>query len=175
MVQLAVSLSHLPPLRGFTLPALPEVAAAIEAAGADQVVLSEHVVLGASGLGAHGPGGGPFPFPPDELYPDPLVALAAVAVATTTVRLCTNILIAPLRPAVVLAKMAATVDALSGGRLELGLGTGWYTGEFEAAGVPFAGRGHRLEEQVRACRALWTGAPATFEGDTVSFSDMVCS
>lgn len=174
-VQLAVSLSHLHPLEGFSLPSLPAIAATIEGAGADQVVLSEHVVLGAGAISGHGPGGGPFPFPPDELYPEPLAALAAVGMATSTVRLCTNILIGPLRPAVLLAKTAATVDALTGGRLELGLGTGWYEDEFAALGAPFAGRGKRLEEQVRACRALWAGGPATFEGSTVSFRDMVCS
>ena len=175
MVQLAVSLSHLHPLNGFALPLLPAIAHDIEAAGADQLVLSEHVTLGAGGILDHGPGGGPFPFPPDELYPEPLTALAAISGATRTARLCTNILIGPLRPAVLLAKTAATVDALSGGRLELGLGTGWYEREFNALGVPFARRGLRLEEQIKACRALWSGRPASFEGETVSFRDMVCA
>jgi probable F420-dependent oxidoreductase len=103
------------------------------------------------------------------------VALAAIAAVTRRARLSTNVLIAPLRPAVLLAKMVATLDAISGGRVDLGVGVGWQLDEFAAVGVPFEGVGGRLEDLVGACQALWRGGPASFESPTVSFTDMVCS
>jgi alkanesulfonate monooxygenase SsuD/methylene tetrahydromethanopterin reductase-like flavin-dependent oxidoreductase (luciferase family) len=76
------------------------------------------------------------------------------------------VLIAPLRPAVLLAKMAATVDVISGGRLDLGVGVGWQHDEFAALGVPYEGVGRRLEDTVRACQVLWRGGPSTFSALT---------
>jgi probable F420-dependent oxidoreductase len=175
MVLLAVTLSHLDPLPGFEVGRLPQIARHVEDSGADQVVLSEHVTLGVGPIEGDGPSGAMFPFPPTELYPEPLIALAMIGAATTTARLCTNVLIGPLRPAVLLAKSAATVDAMTGGRLELGLGSGWYEREFEALGAPFRRRGVVLEEQIRACQLLWSGSPSSFAGETVSFHEMVCS
>jgi alkanesulfonate monooxygenase SsuD/methylene tetrahydromethanopterin reductase-like flavin-dependent oxidoreductase (luciferase family) len=86
-----------------------------------------------------------------------LTVLTAVAAVTTSVRLATSILIAPLRPAPVLAKMAATIDRLSNGRLDLGVGTGWQREEYDAAGLDFARRGELLTETITTCRALWEG------------------
>jgi probable F420-dependent oxidoreductase len=103
------------------------------------------------------------------------VALGAVAAVTRRARLGTNVLIAPLRPAVLLAKMVATLDVLSGGRVDLGVGVGWQLDEFAAVGVPFEGVGGRLEDLVGACQTLWRGGPASFASPTVSFTDMVCS
>lgn len=179
-VQLAVSLSHLDSLVSTAdTSGLVDLARAVESAGAHQLVLSEHVALPGEIVGHPGarPGDPPtrFPFRSDELYPEPLIALAAIATATATIRLSTNVLIAPLRPAVLLAKSAATLDVLSGGRLDLGVGVGWQLDEFRALGVPFDGVGSRLEDTVRACRALWAGGPATFRSDTVSFEDLHCS
>jgi len=173
-VRLAVPLSHLEGLSGPAQADLLTIAVAAERGGADQVVLSEHVALG-SVLDGHPGAAGRFPFDADEEYPDPLVALAAVAALTSTVRLSTNILIAPLRPAVLLAKLVATLDVLSHGRVDLGLGAGWYEGEFAAIGVPVEEREARLEDTVRACRALWAGGPATFASASVSFDGLVCS
>jgi probable F420-dependent oxidoreductase len=150
-----------------------------DGAGVSQIVLSEHVALAAV-LTEHPPvrpGEPPITafFPSDEEYPEPLVSLAAIAAVTTTARLSTNILIAPLRPAVLLAKMAATVDVLSGGRLDLGVGIGWHRPEFAAAGVPFGHLTDRVRETIGACRALWAGGPSTYSGSTVSFRDLYCS
>lgn len=174
----AVALSHVEPMVGPHLERFLELARAAEDAGVDQVVLSEHVTLAHVIKGHPGsrPGvSGHFPFPGNEQYPEPLVTLAAVAAVTTRVRLSTNILIAPLRPAVLLAKMAATLDCLSGGRLELGVGTGWHEEEYAALGVPIEGRVQRLDDSLRACKALWRNQPASFESATVSFHDMyVC-
>lgn len=172
-VELAVFCSHLDELIGDDGRALAGLARDIERAGADQLVLSEHVVLSAV-IEAHGPGGLPFPFPPDHQYPEPLVTLAAIGAATERVRLATGILIAPLRPAVVLAKMAATVDWLSGGRLHLGVGAGWHRAELLAAGADPDRVNELLEDTVGACRALWAGGPATFESNTVTFRDLFC-
>src|SRR5205823_5471862 len=74
-----------------------------------------------------------------------------------------------------LAKMAATLDVLSHGRLDLGVGSGWHEPEFAAMGVPMERRGHRVEMIVRACQALWREAPASFHSDVVSFDNLHCS
>jgi probable F420-dependent oxidoreductase len=95
---------------------------------------------------------------------DPLVLLAAVSAATTRLRLLTSVLVAPYYPALVLANQAATLDVVSGGRLILGVGTGWNPQEFEAVGVPARERGARTDDHLAAARALWTRQPADFDG-----------
>lgn len=170
---LAVALSHVEPQVGPHLERFLELAREAEAAGVDQVVLSEHVLLAAEITG-HPGAASSFPFPGTEQYPEPLVTLAAVAAVTTRVRLSTNILIAPLRPAALLAKMAATLDCLSGGRLELGVGTGWHQPEYAALNVPMERLPQRLDDTLRACRALWRQRPASFSSPTVSFREMYC-
>jgi probable F420-dependent oxidoreductase len=172
-VTLSVFLSHVDHLTGPNGDGLVELARLVEDAGADQIVLSEHVVL-AQEIEAHGPGGHAFPFPPDHFYPEPLITLAAIAGATTRVRLSTGILIAPLRPAVVLAKMAATLDVVSRGRLDLGVGAGWHVAELQSVGADPARATQILEDTVQACRALWTGGPASIDTATVRFEDLFC-
>jgi probable F420-dependent oxidoreductase len=174
---IAVALSHVEPLVGPHCEQLLDLARAADQAGVDQVVLSEHVTLTHVITGHPGAPGASrgFPFPGSEQYPEPLVTLAAMGAVTSRVRLSTNILIAPLRPAVLLAKMAATLDCLCGGRLELGVGTGWHQEEYAALGVPMEGLPARLDDTLRACRALWRNRPASFSSPTVSFTDMyVC-
>jgi probable F420-dependent oxidoreductase len=95
---------------------------------------------------------------------DPLVLLAAVSAATTRLRLLTSVLVAPYYPALVLANQAATLDVVSGGRLILGVGTGWNPQEFDAVGVPARERGARTDDHLAAARALWTQRPADFVG-----------
>ncbi|AUY53017.1 TIGR03619 family F420-dependent LLM class oxidoreductase [Streptomyces sp. CB01881] len=95
---------------------------------------------------------------------DPLVLLSAVAGATTRLRLLTSVLVAPYYPALVLANQAATLDVVSGGRLVLGVGTGWNPDEFAAVGVPARERGARTDDHLAAAKALWTRRPADFEG-----------
>ena len=101
--------------------------------------------------------------------PDPLELLAYLAAFSTNLRLGTGVLIAPLQSPVVLAKRAATVDVLSGGRLLLGLGVGWQREEYAAVGVPFEERGQRLEEAIPVLRTLWEKSPASYQGKTVRF------
>ena len=105
--------------------------------------------------------------------PDPLVWLAYAAAHTTTLRLATGILIVPQRNPVITAKEVATLDHLSGGRFELGVGAGWLEEEFAALGVPFGRRGKRLDEYIDAMRALWTQDEASFEGEFVSFENCI--
>jgi probable F420-dependent oxidoreductase len=173
--KVSVFLSHLEGLSGPNQEHLLDIAQAVDRSGVDQLVLSEHVALAHEITGHPGPGTGAFPFPPDHEYPDPLISLAAIAGVTRKVRLGTYVLIAALRPPVLLAKMAATLDVLSHGRLDLGVGIGWHEPEFAAIGVPMARRGERLEITVRACQALWREAPASFHSDVVSFDGLHCS
>lgn len=110
--------------------------------------------------------------PEDSPIPDPLIWLSHLAAVTTTVKLATGILILPQRNPLVLAKQCATLDQLSGGRLLLGVGAGWLEEEFDALGIPFSGRGRRLEEYVEALRAAWGDQPASFEGHFTTFTDV---
>ena len=99
------------------------------------------------------------------VYPnyEPLITLAAAAAVTERVRLMTTVLIAPLRRAGVLAKQAATIDALSGGRLTLGLGVGAREDDFNAAPASFHDRGRRFEEQLDLMKRVWSGQPLSDE------------
>lgn len=104
--------------------------------------------------------------------PDPLIWLAFVAAATTELRLGTGIVILPQRNPVILAKELATLDSLSGGRVEFGIGVGWLKEEFDALGIPWPRRGARTDEYIEAMRALWDGDHASYQGDFVSFDDV---
>ena len=152
-------------------PGLVELARVAEEVGLDGVVIGDHVVLG-NRLDR-------YPYPPvhfthDASWMEPLSVLAAVAAVTTRIRLTTGVLVSPLRPAVLLAKTAATVDHLSGGRLELGVGVGWQPEEFAAVGADFAGRGRLLTDGIAACRRSGAG-PASFRSSTTNFEDLWCN
>jgi alkanesulfonate monooxygenase SsuD/methylene tetrahydromethanopterin reductase-like flavin-dependent oxidoreductase (luciferase family) len=151
-----------------------QIARVADELGFDYLCLAEHVLMhGHPSMLAHSTG--PGMHTPDELMPEPLTTLAAFAGATNRIGLMTGILIAPLRPAALLAKTAATLDALAGGkRLVLGVSTSWQEEEYAALNVPFAVRGRRLNETLEACRALWSGAPVAYHSESVSFNDMYC-
>jgi probable F420-dependent oxidoreductase len=100
-----------------------------------------------------------------ERVMDPLITLAFVAGATRSIRLGTSVLIMPYYTPVMLAKQLATLDVLSRGRLDVGLGLGWSMDEFEAVGVPYAGRGRRGDEFLRCLKAIWTEDPVEFTGE----------
>ena len=87
----------------------------------------------------------------------------------------TAVMILPQRNPLVLAKEVATLDYLSGGRIELGIGVGWLKEEFEALGVPFERRGKRADEYVAAMRALWASDGASFAGEFVKFDKVSCN
>jgi probable F420-dependent oxidoreductase len=108
-------------------------------------------------------------------WPEPLLTLAAMSAATTRIGLVSAVVIAPLRPAGLLAKMGATLHALSRGRFVLGVSPSWHQDEYDALGASFQDRGRLLEDTIGACRALWASAPASFHSPTVNFSGMHCS
>jgi probable F420-dependent oxidoreductase len=103
---------------------------------------------------------------------DPLLVLMQVAAQTQRIRLGTNVYILPLRHPLAVARMAMTLDVLSGGRLTFGIGVGWLAEEFEAVGIDFATRGGRTREYVRALRALWAEPEPAFAGRYISFGPL---
>jgi probable F420-dependent oxidoreductase len=153
-----------------------EICRRAEAAGFESVWGGEHVVLPDS-IASKYPytADGKIPADPDSPIPDPLIWLAFAAAAAPTLRLGTCILIVPQRNPLVLAKELATLDQLSGGRVELGLGVGWLQEEFDALGVPWERRGARNDEYIAAMRALWAGPHAEFHGEFVDFAPATCS
>jgi probable F420-dependent oxidoreductase len=151
--------------------ALLDVARIADRTGIDRIVVVDHVVMGPH---TDAYAWGRFPTPPDAPWLEPLTVLATLAAVTTRVRLATGILIAPVRGAAVLAKTAATLDVLSGGRLDLGVGTGWQKEEYDAVGLDFARRGQLLSDTLAACTALWRDTPAAVDLPTVSFTETYC-
>lgn len=151
------------------------MARAAEAAGFESLWTVEHTVV-PDGYRSEYPydRSGRMPGSDDAPIPDPLVWLAFLAAATSTIRLGTGILIQPQRNPVVLAKEVATLDHLSGGRMELGVGVGWLEEEFDAIGVPFAERAARTDDGIAAMRALWGEDRATYDGEFTSFARCIC-
>ena len=132
-----------------------------EAAGWESIWTGEHLV-------AASPQRPPSPVRPDTHFVDQVASLAHLAAQTTTLRLGTGIVILPQRNPVVLAKELASVDVLSGGRLEAGFGVGYVPDEFDAIGVPFSERGARMDDHIDALRAMWRG-DLEFEGRFTSW------
>jgi probable F420-dependent oxidoreductase len=143
-------------------------------AGFDRLVLSDHVVFGEN-LEAYsdpaigGSRGGTQPTGPDGAWLEPLTTIAHLTAVTSRVRFGTNILIAALRRPIVLAKMAATIDVLSEGRLDLGVGVGWQREEYESAGLSFESRGRLLNQAIEVCQTIWCSAAADYEGEGLHF------
>jgi probable F420-dependent oxidoreductase len=137
-----------------------DLARAADTAGVDRVLVSDHVVFGEhmeaySRPESGGVEGGRQPTGPDGHWLEPLTTLSVLCGMTSRVRLGTNILIAALRRPVVVAKAAATLDVLSAGRLDLGVGIGWQREEYEAAGLDFGSRGRQLDMTLQVCQTLW--------------------
>ena len=131
------------------------------------VFVTDHVVLPVSASRSVYPyaPSGQFPGGARQDYLEPLAMLAYLARATTRIRLGTSVLVIPYRHPLVVGKMLATIDVLSGGRVILGAGTGWLREEFEALGAPpFEERGAVTDEYLRVMRLAWTTDPVTFDG-----------
>ena len=137
------------------------VARTAEATGWESIWTGEHVVVA-------DPQRPPSPVKSDTHFVDQVTSLAHLAAHTSTLRLCTGIVILPQRNPVVLAKELASVDVLSNGRLAAGFGVGYVPAEFDAVGVPIAERGTRTDDHLDAMRALWRGE-ATFDGRFTSW------
>lgn len=106
---------------------------------------------------------------PETNFIDPLIALAAVAASTKTIRLGTGVNILSQANPLYLAKQAASLDFVSSGRFMLGIGIGWLKEEFDALGVPFARRGARFDDYVEAMRKVWSGEVVEHESDFISW------
>src|SRR5262245_1710571 len=147
----------------------PELAAALgrgaEQRGFDSLWMGEHVVE----LARHAD---PYPYSADGELPQmvdggmgaPLIALAFIAACTARIRLATGVCILPQRNPVYLAKEIATLDRLSRGRVDLGVGIGWQREEFAACGAAWEERGPRTDEYLELLHALWCDSPARFDG-----------
>ena len=138
------------------------IAVLAEQLGYDSLWAGEHVV-------APSPRVDPSPMEPDEPMLDPLVALAHLAGRTERVLLGTGLIVLPQRNPLVLAKQAASLDVLSGGRLVLGIGVGSVEQEMAAIGVPMAGRGARADDYLAAMRGLWEDEAPAYHGRYVDF------
>jgi probable F420-dependent oxidoreductase len=151
--------------------ALRSLAQAAEDLGFDSIWLSDHVVV-PEHIASSYPydPDGRFPTLPNQPYLEPLSALAYLAGMTRRVRLGTHVLILPYRHPLLTAKMVTTIDNLSGGRVDLGIGVGWMREEFEALGQPtYARRGAATDEQLRILKTVWSEEVASFEGEFYSF------
>lgn len=140
--------------------AIRDYAQAAEGMGYEHLTVFDHV-LGAS---PDRPGGFTGPYTHETLFHEPLVLFGYLAGLTARIELVTGILILPQRQTALVAKQAAEVDVLSGGRLRLGVAAGWNAVEYDGLGEDFHVRGRRLEEQVALLRALWAEPIVTFEG-----------
>lgn len=146
-----------------------------EALGFESIAISDHIVIPKVKTNN-------YPYHPDGVfdlemafdYFEPLATLMYMAGATSTIRLGTSVLVVPYRNPILVAKMTATVDALSGGRLFLGVGTGWWRDEFEALGIGdhFDERGPRTDEYIRIMRNLWQEETPSFEGRFHQYSNL---
>jgi probable F420-dependent oxidoreductase len=150
----------------FTEPEqLLDVARAAEAVGFDGVFVSDHVFFPGrlESRYPYAADGVPL-FGPDTPWPETFSTIAAMAAVTTRLRFVTGVYILPLRHPLEVAKAAATVAVLSGGRLALGVGAGWMREEFDALGREFAGRGRRMDEAIAVLRTVWRGGMVEHAG-----------
>src|ERR1700754_506821 len=149
---------------------IDSVAAAADRAGFATLWAGEHVVMVDESASRYPySDDGRIAVPAEADWLDPLIGLSFVAAATSNIGIGTGVLLLPEHNPVIMAKRAATLDTLSGGRLTLGIGVGWSREEFDALGVPFERRGARTEEYVDAIRTLWRDDVASFDGEFVRF------
>ena len=150
--------------------------AMVEGAGVESIWGVEHVIVAEDYQPLYPySADGRMPGDGQTVMPDPLEWLSFAAAKTTRLQLGTSVIVASQHSAAILAKRAATLDALSGGRFMLGVGLGWQKEEYEAIGVPYKDRGRRLDECIEAMRALWTQHPATYRGRHVRFERVHCN
>jgi len=151
---------------------LGHLATTAERCGFESLWSVEHVAIPVKHFPYPGSKDGQMPGGDDGAIPDPLIPLAYVAAITKTIRLGTGILILPQRHPIYTAKEVATLDVLSGGRVMLGIGSGWMKEEFESLGINFHHRGARTDEAIQALRALWRSGTSSFEGKHFRFGPL---
>lgn len=153
---------------------IARIATEAEALGFDYLTLSDHLIIPRD-INSRYPYSETGEFPSGALADrhEQLMEAMFVAAVTSRVRLVTSVMVVPHRPAVLTAKLLATLDVLSKGRLTLGIGAGWMKEEFEAIGAPpFAERGAVTDEYMMACKALWEQDDPTFDGSYARFSNV---
>jgi probable F420-dependent oxidoreductase len=151
---------------------LGHLATTAERCGFESLWSVEHVAIPVKHLPYPGSKDGQMAGGDDVAIPDPLIPLAYVAAITKTIKLGTGVLILPQRHPIYTAKEVATVDVLSGGRVMLGIGSGWMKEEFESLGIDFHQRGARTDEAIQALRALWSAGTSSFEGKHFRFGPL---
>ena len=154
---------------------LVRIAQEAEALGFDFVTVSDHLIIPTS-IASRYPysDSGEFPSGAAADRLEQLTAATFIAASTSTLRIVTSVMVVPHRPAVLTAKILATIDVLSKGRLTLGIGAGWCEEEFNAIGsLPFAERGAVTDEFMMACKELWSSDAPTFDGQYVKFQDVL--
>jgi len=144
-----------------------DYAQAVEALGYTHILAYDHVL----GANPDRPGGWSGFYSHKDAFHEPFVLFGFLAAVTSRIELMTGILILPQRQTALVAKQAAAIDVLSGGRLRLGVGIGWNAVEYEALGENFRSRGQRIEEQIEVMRKLWTKDLVTFDGRWHRVSD----
>ncbi|MSQ28810.1 MAG: LLM class F420-dependent oxidoreductase [Dehalococcoidia bacterium] len=175
-MELDVLLPHLE--LGLDPTAVRDFAQAVEGIGFRRLMLPDHVVGADTAARTDwssrrgGPVLGVGRYTREHLFQEPLVLAGYLAGATARLVLVTGVVILPQRQAVLVAKQAADVDLLSGGRFQLGVGVGWNDIEYQAMGSEFHNRGKRIEEQVAVMRALWTQEVVTFHGQWHDLSEV---
>lgn len=147
----------------------------LEDEGVESVWMPEHVIMAEDYEPLYEYSeDGRAPVAPDTMMPDPLHWLTFAAAHSDKLTLGTGVLVGPQHNAAIMAKRLATVDALSAGRLQVGIGIGWQKEEYAACGVPYSKRGARLDEMLDAMRTLWRDDPATFHGEFTRFDRVYC-
>jgi probable F420-dependent oxidoreductase len=174
LIQLSIGVTSFAAEDPGTWQPLFDAATVADEAGVDRLVVSDHVVFGErleeySRPEIGGQAGGKQPTGPDGLWLEPLTTLSVLAGMTSRIRLGTNILVAALRRPAVLAKSTATLDVLSGGRLDLGVGVGWQREEYDAAGLSFDGRGRLLDHTLEVLQTLWREQRAAYDSPELHF------
>jgi probable F420-dependent oxidoreductase len=150
-----------------------EAAVAADALGFESVWLPEHLVLPTAMAGSPFAGAEHPPIPPSTPVFDSLAYLTYLAGRTERIRLGTHVYNLALRHPFVAARAVQTLDLLSGGRAELGIGAGWLRAEWEAAGLDFDSRGARLDEALAVCVALWRDERVAHEGRFFRFAEVM--
>jgi probable F420-dependent oxidoreductase len=151
----------LPILRDVKLRVNIEMATKAEELGFDSVWASDHVVVPNKYVGRF-----------SEVFYDPFILLTSIAANTKKIKIGTSVIILPYRNPLVVAKMVATMDMLSEGRVIFGVGVGWMREEFEVLGIPFKERGRRTDEYIKICKELWEKDAPRFEGEFFTFSNI---
>ena len=149
-------------------PGVREMARTAEAAGADSVWVSDHLMMFDRGITdyPYEEGGSPS-WPRYADYFECLTVCSVMAAVTERIRITTGALVLPQRNVIEVAKVAASLDRLSGGRLTLGLGAGWYEDEMAALGWDYRTRGKRFDDMLQILRRCWSGRPEAFRGQVL--------